>query len=451
MLIFATIFILGAAAGYFLLRQMEIDTHMRMLHSMVQIVEKDFETMPSGLFQKRIEEIRRDSHVRITVIDKDGKVIFESNRNPDGMDNHASRPEIMFARDHGWGSSIRHSYTLDTDLLYVAHRLDGHTVRMAISIRQINKQLISLWLKALLFLAAVMGMLFWWSSRLGIRIDRDTQLIQSSLDRLIAKDYSLKYEHAECCLEFAQIAEKIAKVAKRLSKRERQKAKYTRKLKILTRSQNDIISAISHEFKNPVAAIMGYAQSLSETDDIDPQIQKRFLGKIETNAQKISNMIDRLSLSIKLENRSLGISKSQFDLQHIAQNIQEVLSHKYPKRDIILDCNPATVYADRDLMEHVVMNLTENAIKYSEDEVVIHCSRDRFEVRDHGSGIEPDEINKITDKFYRTDGMSWNNSLGLGLYIVQYILKLHNTKLDIKSTGREGSVFGFELNALEEN
>ncbi len=449
-LIFLSLFLLGAAAGYFLLRQMEIGTHERMLHDMVQIIEKDYEAMPSQLFADRIRQIHHDLGLRITIIDADGTVLFESDRDPQGMDNHASRPEVMKARDHEWGSSVRHSHTLDTDLLYVAHRIGGHTVRMAKSIAQINSQLFALWLKALAFFTVVMGVLLWWSSRLGGRIGKDVHSIQTALDKLLSKEYDLPQTHIECCRELSEISDQITKVAKRLAKREKQKAKYTRKLKRLTQSQNDIISAISHEFKNPVAAIVGYAQSIAQTKDMEPEIEAKFLSKIESNAQKISHMIDRLSLAIKLENKTLELDKTSFDLKEIAKNIRDTLQHKYPDRHIALDCHPAVIYADRDLIEHAVMNLAENAIKYSEDNITIYCDADKLEVRDSGIGIDEEDLQKITDKFYRADKLSWNNSLGLGLYIVQYILKLHDTKLEIESTPDEGSVFGFGLEEMTE-
>lgn len=240
----------------------------------------------------------------------------------------------------------------------------------------------------------------------------------------------------------------IRKVAKKLAKRERQKAKYTRKLKEVTQRQSDIISAISHEFKNPVAAIMGYAQSLREARGMDPRLEARFLEKIHSNAEKISHMIDRLALAIKLENRSFQPRKSRFALPPLAESVREMLLQKYPGRTIRLECSDRELWADRDMIEHVLINLTENALKYSEEEVILRCRDDRLEVIDEGMGIEAKEIEKITRRFYRVDRLSWNNSIGVGLYIVKYILELHGSELEIESVPGQGSVFAFSLKTM---
>ncbi|WP_456391421.1 ATP-binding protein [Nitratifractor sp.] len=447
-LLFLLIFLIGAALGYVLLRQMEIATHERMLRHTLLVLEKDLQTLPPREFADRIRTLRRKTGIRTTVIAADGRVIMESDRDPEGMENHAGRPEVRQARREEWGSSVRHSHTLGVDLLYVAHRTDGRTLRLAYSLAAIKSQLLGLWFKALLFLGGVMGVLFWLSHRLHRSIDRDTGRIRSALDRLLQKDFDQVSEDVRCCLEFQEISRLIRKVAKKLAKRERQKAKYTRKLKDLTQRQSDIISAISHEFKNPVAAIMGYAQSLREARGMDPRLEARFLEKIHSNAEKISHMIDRLALAIKLENRSFQPKKSRFALPPLVESVREMLLQKYPDRHIEIECMDTELFADRDMIEHVLINLTENALKYSEEEVVIRCRADRLEVIDEGMGIEAKEIEKITRRFYRVDRLSWNNSIGVGLYIVKYILELHGSELEIESVPGRGSLFAFSLKPM---
>jgi len=448
-LLFLLVFLIGAALGYVLLRQMEIGTHETMLRHTLLVLEKDLQALPPDAFARRIRQIRKETGIRVTVIGSDGRVLFESDRSPTGMENHAERPEVLQSEAKGWGASIRHSHTLNQDLLYVAHRWGKRILRVAYSLSAINTQLLGLWFKALLFLAGVMGVLFWLSLRMHRSIDRDVATIREALDRLLQKDFGRIPSDVRCCRELAEIAELIRKVSKKLAKRERQKAKYTRKLKSLTQRQSDIISAISHEFKNPVAAIMGYAQSLSETDDIDPRIEKRFLEKIQSNAEKISLMIDRLALAIKLENRSFQPRRSRFDLSAVARNVRETLLQKYPDRTIRLECVAVTIMADRDMIEHVLINLVENALKYSEDSVTVRCTSTRMEVRDTGIGIDAEDLEKITKRFYRVERLSWNNSIGVGLYIVKYILRLHETELEIRSRPGEGSVFGFSLKKME--
>jgi signal transduction histidine kinase len=449
-LLFLGVFVAGAVLGYVLLRQMEIDTHERMLRHTLRVLEKDLTTLPPEVFADRIRTLRRETGIRVTVIDAGGRVRFESDRNPEGMENHAGRPEVREAAASGWGRAVRRSRTLNQDLLYVAHRQGDRIFRLAYSLAAIKTQMLSLWLKALLFLGGAMGLLFVLSLRMHRSIDRDVERIRRALDCLLRKEFDKNPGDVGCCSELEEIAAKIRKVAKKLAKRERQKAKYTKKLKGLTQRQSDIISAISHEFKNPVAAIMGYAQSLREGEALDPRIEKRFLEKIHRNAEKISLMIDRLALAIKLENGSFLPRKSRFDLAAVAEGVRETLLQKYPEREILLECEaPVSLEADRDMIEHVLMNLTENALKYSEKAVTIRCTPRRLEVIDEGIGIEEAELEKITRRFYRVDRLSWNNSIGVGLYIVKYVLQLHDTELEIRSEPGAGSVFGFSLASME--
>ncbi len=449
-LLFLLTFLLAASVGYALLRQMEIRTHETMLRNTLLVLEKDLQSLPPKEFARRIRQLRKETGIRVTVIDRGGKVLFESDRSPVGMENHASRPEVFRASQEGWGSSVRHSHTLGVDLLYVAHRVGNRTLRLAYSLGAIHTRLWTLWLKVSLFIAGVIGVLYWLGLRFRRSIESDLDGLRRALNHLLEKDFEKVGVTVRCCRELEEIALLIQKVSKRLAKRERQKAKYTRKLKNLTMRQSDIISAISHEFKNPVAAIMGYAQSLQENETIDPRLRRRFLDKIHANAEKISLMIDRLALAIKLENRSFTPKRSSFELCSVLENVKETLSQKYRDRQIQVECTPVTLEADRDMIEHAVLNLAENALKYSEDEVLLRCDTERMEVIDRGMGIEPSELEKITKKFYRVDRLSWNNSIGVGLYIVKYILKLHDTELEIESEPGKGSRFGFSLEKLRD-
>ncbi len=448
-MIFTLTFFLAAAIGYYLLRQMEIDTHARMLRNLLTVLEYDLRSLPAEKIPATIRQIHRKTGVRITVVAPDGTVLYESNRSPKGMENHAHRPEIEQARRTGWGEAVRHSVTLGVDLLYVAHNDRDRFVRAAYSLERIHRQLLALWVKALGIFALILLGIFLFSLRLNRQIGNESGEIHRALERLLDKDYDAPIAPVTCCSEFARIRKMLRKVSKKLAKRERQKAKYTKKLKALTKRQSDIIGAIGHEFKNPVAAIMGYAQTLRDGHDLDLRIRRRFLDKIHANAEKISHMIDRLALAIKLENRSFTLRKSRFDLGDVAESVREMLLQKYPGREIVLECTEGRIEADRDMIEQVLANLTENALKYSEDAVILRCDGERLEVIDRGIGIGSEDLEKITKKFYRVDRNSWNNSIGIGLYIVQYILKLHDTRLRIESREGEGSVFSFSLESMK--
>jgi len=217
--------------------------------------------------------------------------------------------------------------------------------------------------------------------------------------------------------------------------------KENKKLKAINSFKDDIISAISHEFKNPISIINGYIETIIDSE-LDKNTQKRFLNKIYKNANRLSELLDRLYLVTKLKNKALRPNFTNFRFDLLIKEISE----NYENR-INLNLKEISVYADKDLLEIVLTNLISNALKYSNDEITINLNEKFLEVIDKGIGIEEDKIKLITKKFYRISN-DWDNSLGLGLYIVKKILKMHNTKLEIESKKGRGSKFYFEITSL---
>jgi signal transduction histidine kinase len=246
--------------------------------------------------------------------------------------------------------------------------------------------------------------------------------------------------------EFDQINQNLIKVLKKAKKREEDKQKYNAKLKLKNKQRSDMLSAIAHEFRNPISSIIGYSQTLYDDKEISRAIQEQFLTKIYNNGYKIEALLSRLILWNKFESGEAILHKSRFDAVVLAHEAIRSLNEKYPKRVIKIDGDKSMVTADRILMDVVLKNLIENALKYSQDEVKVAIAGGNISVADHGVGIAPEDIDKVTKKFYRTGAHSWDNSMGLGLAIVKAILELHGTQLAIKSVKGQGSEFSFHLN-----
>ncbi|GAB6074354.1 sensor histidine kinase [Nautilia lithotrophica] len=219
--------------------------------------------------------------------------------------------------------------------------------------------------------------------------------------------------------------------------------KENKKLKILNSSKDELISAISHEFKNPISIINGYIETIL-SNDLPKEMNEKFLKKIQKNSLRLSDLIDRLYLITRLENEKVKVKFSKFDLCETAKNIIE----SFNTNRIILNCKKTEIYADKTLMEIVIYNLISNALKYSKKEVTININ-ENFEIKDKGKGIEEKEIELIKQKFYRIAKNDWDNSLGLGLAIVEKILKIHKTHLQIESEKGKGSRFYFDITSLK--
>ena len=284
--------------------------------------------------------------------------------------------------------------------------------------------------------------------RLSNQISDETNKILEFLKEMINQKKAMSIE-SNFSKEFASITKLLTKTSKELKKRDKKKSKYTAKLKLANRQKDEIISAISHEFKNPISVINGYSQTLIEDKDIIPRIRDKFLEKIYQNATKLNDLIDRLRLFTKLEDFKEPLKFTKVEISQIVNSVIDSLQETFSNREIkFTKLYNTTLEVDKELFEIVVKNLIENALKYSDDTVEVVLDKNSLCIIDKGIGIPQNEIDNITKKFYRVSKNSWNNSLGIGLSIVNKIVNLHNFKLEITSKEFEGSTFCIVFNKI---
>jgi signal transduction histidine kinase len=343
---------------------------------------------------------------------------------------------------------MRYSKTLKRTMLYLAKATPTGYVRMAYPMRAIRSKFVRFWLQALPIFTVALGLAYWLTLHISRNVSNDVRRINDGLEHLLAKRYDRAAPPVACCQELHTISKQIARIATKLEKRDRQKSKYTKRLKRLTRQQSEIISAISHEFKNPVAAIIGYAQTIQDDPDLPPGLRQKFLTKIIQNGERITDLIDRLALAIKMDTHTLTLDKKPFDMAPLIEEAVDAQRKKYPNRTLQIETEPTEVTGDRMLFWYAVSNLIDNALKYSDATVVVRLHAGHFAVTDRGAGIPPHLQKKITQRFFRASSHAWDNSLGVGLFIVTYILRLHGLALQIESLPGSGSTFGFDLDAI---
>ncbi len=276
--------------------------------------------------------------------------------------------------------------------------------------------------------------------KISTKIEHETNDVSTFLENITKKNYRTMIP-SNYTQEFFKITNLLNTVSTTLIKREKQKEKHTARLKLSNRQKDEIISAISHEFKNPIAIISGYSETILHDPNLPLEMKEKFLQKIYSNSNKMSQIIDRLRLTIKLEEGNQESIYKKCSLKKITQELISDLNSKYKEREIIIKGEDSIINMDETLFTIALGNLIENALKYSEDDVIIEINSHNIKVIDKGIGISADEIEKITNKFYRVSKNDWNNSLGLGLFIVQNILSLHKFKLQIESKLEIGSNF----------
>ena len=445
--LFLTTSMLSGAVSYYTVKNDNLERYVSELSSYIKFIK--FQIFQEKNLEQFAHWIKESSGNRLTLIDEKGVVLVDSDKGHDSMDNHAHREEILKASTVEFAHAIRFSDSIKSDFLYVAHRFihNDHVyyLRLATNIGTLMHSFYNLWIKlAIIFSVSILVGLYG-AYVLSQKVRQEIDKIIENLQQIADKDYRIKIS-SHFSLEFFEIANYLKKLASKLEKRAKQKRKYTAKIKLISQQRSDVISAISHEFKNPIASIMGYAQTLLDDPNANAQIKERFLGKIVQNSQKISTMIDRLALTTKFENGDFTTQNTTFDIIKLTQDIAQGFREKYPARNIICSLpENQSINADRTMMEIVISNLIDNALKYSEDAITITLENNALHVKDTGIGIKEEEIDKVTQKFYRSNTHSWDNSMGLGLALVNYILRLHNSGLEIQSSLGVGSDFSFKL------
>ena len=228
-------------------------------------------------------------------------------------------------------------------------------------------------------------------------------------------------------------------------------------LERLSNLQSEFIGNVSHEVRNPIFAISGYLEALA-TPVLKPEQQKKYAEKALVNLERLSNLFNDLIEIARLEYREDMIRKGEFELSELSFELEELLRPKAEKKGLKLEINHTKlkVYADRDRIRQVLVNLIENAIVYTDEgEVKFKYRRRRdkarIEVVDTGRGIPEDHLERVFERFYRVDPDRSRKSggTGLGLSIVKQILHAHDEEIQVESTIGRGTRFWFDLPLIQ--
>lgn len=237
-----------------------------------------------------------------------------------------------------------------------------------------------------------------------------------------------------------------------------------RRIADLSRAENyrrEYVGDVSHEIKTPVFAIQGFAETLLSGALEDPDVNRGFVEKILHHASRLNALATDLAEISRLETGTLILSRAPVASSRIFEEVGESLEHALRRKDIHLAMDVASdaacVDGDRDRLRQVVTNLTDNAVKYNSNggHVRLTARREgslvRWSVEDDGIGIAPDDLKRVTERFYRADKSRSRaqGGTGLGLSIVKHILAAHGTRLEIISTPGVGSTFTFVLPATD--
>jgi two-component system phosphate regulon sensor histidine kinase PhoR len=229
-------------------------------------------------------------------------------------------------------------------------------------------------------------------------------------------------------------------------------------LRRLENMRKDFVANVSHEIKTPLTAIKGFVETLHQGSVDTPEEAERFLGIIQKHVDRLSSIIDDLlSLSrIEQEDERQSIEFETKPIIDIFKSAMQICRSKADEKniDIQIACGESLESSfDSSLLEQAVVNLLDNAIKYSEPDSAIHLTADlsdsevRIMVEDQGIGIAKKHLPRLFERFYRVDKARSRKlgGTGLGLAIVKHIAQAHGGQVTVKSTAGKGSTFTIHL------
>ena len=220
--------------------------------------------------------------------------------------------------------------------------------------------------------------------------------------------------------------------------------------------QKTFISNISHDFRSPLTSIRGYAEAMID-GTIPPELHEKYINIILFETERLTKLTGNLLTLGNLDNRASGIDIAEFDINGIIKQIslsfEGTCTKKQIKIKLIFDEPETIVTADIGKIQQVLYNLTDNAIKFSKPSSTIQIStivkNDKVfvSVKDKGIGIPKDSLNKIWERFYKTDLSRGKDKkgTGLGLSIVKDIINAHGENINVTSTVDVGTEFTFTL------
>ena len=495
----------------------------------------------------------KDTGLRITVIQRDGTVIAESEKPLAQLDNHLNRPEVQSALQNGVGSVTRPSDTIHVDLLYVAVFDSNQISRVALpldniaeTVRQVRRTIAGA--SAIVGLIAL-PLIFW----LALRTSEPIETMRRMATRVAAGDFTGRAPEQEVG-EVGELAGALNQMSRQLETRlwelTSEKAHLAgilagmtegvlvvdangklrllnaalrqafgltdealgktvlevfrdaglaelieaapaareltflqpagriftvqagrltgttgvvvvfhdiSRLKQLENIRKDFVANVSHELRTPLAVIKGYVETLLDEEPPDAATGRQFLETIQRHTHRLEVLIDDLLSISALESQQVKLDCKPVFIRATIAAVVEELSQRAREKNITISLETPSdlpaVSADFQRLHEVLVNLIDNAIKYTPAGSLINVSAVRANdfltvcVADNGPGIAAEHLPRIFERFYRVDKARSRElgGTGLGLAIVKHIIQAHGGRVWVESELEKGSRFYFSL------
>ncbi|WP_324825197.1 sensor histidine kinase [Sinanaerobacter sp. ZZT-01] len=392
---------------------------------------------------------------RVTFVRADGMILADSQMGADyvDMDNHKDREEIKNALKKGYGASNRSSNTLGKEYLYVAVNLVDHgelvlVTRVAMEIDRLDMMGDFLKEAALKSAAVGVAIAIILSIIFAFWLTKPIKLLVGHARKISGGDYTSRVSF-QTNDELQELGETLNEMAEQLhlAVEEMEKAETIRR---------EFVANVTHELKTPLTSISGFVETLQDGADENPQIRKKFLDIISVEASRLKRLIDDILIVSDIEGGREINTDTDINVKEVIEEIIVFLEPEMKKKAISVETTyPYEIYigGNRDRFKQMMLNLIENAMKYSNENGKIKVTVKKLEekisiaVEDNGIGIAQEHLPRLFERFYRADKSRSQKvgGTGLGLAIVKHIVALFDGDIKVESEEGKGTKFTVQL------
>lgn len=365
-----------------------------------------------------------DEPLRITLIQEDGQVIFDNMYDSGSLENHLQRPEVQEALTNHQGQDVRFSKTYGGSTYYYAVMLDnGQILRVAYFTDDIVRLFANVFpiVAFCILLSFVVSLL----------------LARQMTDKIVSPINNVDFQKPST----EGVYEELRPLMLRIRRQNEERSKNEQ-------MRQEFSANVSHELKTPLTSISGYAELL-QSGMVKPEDVQLFAEKIYKEAGRMSNLVNDIIKVSRLDEHRVGIEKESVDLLRIVIDVKERLELVAQKQKVTVRVagQQVIVVAVEQLIDELVYNLIENAIKYNKVGGFVYISvgtengRARLEVSDTGIGIPKDCQERVFERFFRVDKSHSRQTggTGLGLAIVKHVVEYHGGSITLSSTPNQGT------------
>ena len=365
-----------------------------------------------------------DWTTRVTQIDENGDVLYDTRRDSSTLENHSGRKEVREALAEGEGEDVRMSDTVGQEMYYYALLLDDGTVlRASKSMDGLVRTALGN-LPIMAGLAAVMLVLAYF-------------LAKWQTKRLVRPLYELDLEHP---LE-NKTYEELTPFLEAMDKQNKEK-------EAVSNMRKEFSANVSHELKTPLTSISGYAE-IMKNGMVRQEDIPLFSERIYKEARRLITLVEDIIKLSKLDEESVELEKQEVDLYELTREIVSRLAPQASQKNIRMELSgePVNYFGIRQILDEMIYNVCENAVKYNNEygrvSVWVGNTLDgpKVTVSDTGIGIPKEHHERIFERFYRVDKShsKERGGTGLGLSIVKHGALLHGAKVTVDSAPGKGT------------